>query len=90
MRKEIFGCELKFSCPMEWSELDRTNNDSVKFCQECEKNVYRVRTREETIIRAKQGQCVAYIPDDIDLVDSVPGSTLLGDIDLPGDYQYAR
>ena len=84
MRKEIFGCELKFSCPMEWGELDRTNNDSVKFCQECEKNVYRVRTREETIIQAKQGQCVAYIPDDS---EGPLEGTLLGDIDLPGDYQ---
>jgi hypothetical protein len=46
-------------CPKRWDDLIGVPFDKVKFCSECKKNVYLVKTREELIKRSKAGQCVS-------------------------------
>lgn len=56
--------DFAFVCPKSWDSLQRTDRDSVRHCQECKEMVYLVRTDEETIERARAGQCIAReIPD---------------------------
>jgi hypothetical protein len=56
--------EFKFICPNSWDTLERTEQDSVRFCTECKEKVFLCRTDEETIKRAQSGQCIAReIPD---------------------------
>ena len=61
MQKTIRGCEVKFrkKCPQLWENLKPTENESVKFCDECSQNVYYAQTDQEAISYAEQGFCIA-------------------------------
>ena len=54
---EIF----KFKCPLDWSDLQETEEQKIKFCNQCENNVFLCETDEETIEHAKQGHCIARV-----------------------------
>ena len=51
----------KTNCYQTWDKLTITNNESIRFCQDCNKNVYLAQTEAEVIKRAKLGQCIALI-----------------------------
>ncbi len=59
--ESVINCnsEFKFRCPKKWDDLVQTAEDSVRFCMECQENVYLVQTDTETLQRARAGQCVA-------------------------------
>ena len=46
-------------CPLQWNALNPTSNQSVRFCEICEKNVYEVQSPEEFVQRSKNRECVA-------------------------------
>lgn len=46
-------------CPLQWDALKPTNNQNVRFCETCEKNVYEVQSPEDFVRRSKNRECVA-------------------------------
>lgn len=57
-------CKLKFKCPNEWTELDLTPVPGIRFCTDCQSNVYFAATQSEFEQYASQGKCVALIEDE--------------------------
>jgi len=51
----------KKPCFKSWDSLLGTDNENIKFCLDCGKNVYLVEDELELIKRAKLGQCLAFI-----------------------------
>jgi hypothetical protein len=51
--------DFAFVCPKLWDKLEPTANPSVRFCNGCKETVYLCRTDEETLRRARDGQCIA-------------------------------
>jgi hypothetical protein len=65
--RTIRNCSFtwKVQCPKEWVELDATLSESVRHCQECERDVYYCATDDETLDHARLGHCIARAqPDD--------------------------
>lgn len=54
-------CEFEYKCPKNWFELEHTDDETVKYCRECEKQVYYCCDQEDIDFWATRGQCVAYI-----------------------------
>ncbi len=61
MPKTIRTCEIKFrkKCPQIWEQLRATENETIRFCEACNKNVYLANTDKEAINFAEQGYCIA-------------------------------
>ena len=63
MSKKIYidNCEYEFGykCPLEWKHLKKTKDLKVRFCDECNKNVYRCRTDEDIDKHIQLNHCVA-------------------------------
>jgi hypothetical protein len=58
--KEIITKNIfKNPCSKEWHKLIETDDNNLKYCSDCRKNVYLVKTEEELIIRKNLEQCVA-------------------------------
>ena len=56
---KIEQCTFAYQCPKSWDQLFRTNVDSVRFCDQCEKNVYLSNSSTEALEHASKGECVA-------------------------------
>ncbi len=63
---EIRNCDMEFQirCPKKWADLMPTGGSAVRYCNECEKNVYFCRSTEELMLRSTQNQCVAFCDAD--------------------------
>jgi hypothetical protein len=61
MNVPIRNCEVKFAyeCPKEWSRLEATDREDVRFCRQCSKEVFFCRTTDEATAHARKGRCVA-------------------------------
>ena len=57
----IDNCEYQFEykCPLEWKNLKKTKDSKVRFCNECNKNVYRCKTGEDIDNHIQLNHCVA-------------------------------
>lgn len=60
-----FGSSIKcqslkweFQCPLDWSQLKRTEFEDVRFCQRCDESVYTAYSKAELNRLIKQGACV--------------------------------
>jgi predicted RNase H-like nuclease len=78
---KIEQCEFSFRCPKTWDLLYETNIDCIRFCDECNRNVYLSRTVADANSHTAQGHCVAipieltpYSRDQIDRDQMVVGS----------------
>ena len=62
----ISNCSINFKvkCPVLWESLEMTEQEDVRFCSRCEKDVYLCSTRKRAIAYAKLGRCIAYEYDD--------------------------
>ncbi|MGI9055349.1 MAG: hypothetical protein ACR2F2_06045 [Pyrinomonadaceae bacterium] len=49
---------FKFECEENWETLTETNDEKVRHCQKCDKNVYFAQNYDETITNAEKGNCV--------------------------------
>ncbi len=60
-RKLIQNCppEIKEPCPVAWESLKSTDNENVRFCKVCDKNVYFCKDSEEVSLHAGLNHCVA-------------------------------
>lgn len=56
-------CDFKKRCALAWSDLDAIyTSDSVKFCGNCDRNVFLTSTGAETALFSALRQCVAIAP----------------------------
>lgn len=60
-----FGSSIKcqslkweFQCPLDWSQLKKTQFDDVRYCQRCDEKVYTAYSKAELNRLIKQGACV--------------------------------
>lgn len=54
--------QLAYPCPMQWSNMQRTDDPEVRFCGSCHTSVFLVANELEYQNRAEAGECVALIP----------------------------
>ena len=63
MSKKIYidNCEyiFEYKCPLEWKNLKKAKDSKVRFCVECDKNVYRCSTNEEIDKHIELNHCIA-------------------------------
>ena len=62
-KTKIVNCTFRYKCPMKWEQLAKTNDDVVRFCHKCSKNVYYCETDKELQLAMDKGRCVAVIVD---------------------------
>jgi len=60
----IRNCDFKFKCTQRWESLRRTENNSQRFCKECDQNIHLCISDDELYRAMKLDQCVA-IPVEI-------------------------
>ncbi len=58
MSDKIINCEFEFKCPISWYSLQILETPDVRFCNNCQKNVYSPNSREQFEKLAKEGKCV--------------------------------
>ena len=69
--KEIIRSRL--TCPEAWDDLEQTDDDRVRFCSTCKRNVHHVITNEEIGRAIREDQCIAWeAPADIREKYTVP------------------
>lgn len=59
MTMQLRNCEFAFRCNAKWEELAPTGRFSVRFCNDCEKEVHRCDTEEELLQAIRSNLCVA-------------------------------
>ncbi|WP_462137562.1 hypothetical protein [Candidatus Mycalebacterium sp.] len=59
----IENCEFAFKCPLLWESLSETEDEKIRFCGECKRNVYICENDEELTKHAQRGDCVAVIKE---------------------------
>jgi hypothetical protein len=70
--KEFEDCAFKFKCPMDWDNLEETDDVDVKYCSVCEENVYHAPNLLEFKQRVKEKQCVSIRNNEDDILMGVP------------------
>ena len=55
----IKGCVFKFECPKTWGLLQKTNVDTVRYCESCQRNVYLSVGAAELDTNVLKGRCIA-------------------------------
>ncbi|MBC7795343.1 MAG: hypothetical protein H7Z37_00560, partial [Pyrinomonadaceae bacterium] len=80
-------CEFVFKCPLEWKNLQKTDNPLVRFCSSCERDVYYAKDSIDANRLAIFGKCVALETNAIEPSKNDPrrGATM-GFIAPPGKY----
>jgi hypothetical protein len=56
---DIRNCSFGFKCNQKWSSLLKRKEKNIKYCNECEKEVYLIKTNEELSHAIKFNHCVA-------------------------------
>tara|TARA_Y100000996_G_C22051680_1_gene449384 strand:+ start:20 stop:277 length:258 start_codon:yes stop_codon:yes gene_type:complete len=67
---------FEFICPEKWENLERSDNESLRFCGSCDKQVFKANSLEELEKFSKENKCVAYKGD-----NSSPG--IMGETAYP-------
>ncbi len=70
---KIRNCVFGFKCEINWDEMVLTNDDKVRHCGACEKNVYLIDDSDELFEAIKQNRCVAIIDDEVTLIHRTSG-----------------
>ena len=60
---EIKNC-FEFVCPLKWDSLEKTDNNNIRFCGSCDKQVFKASDLESFSKFANENKCVAYIASD--------------------------
>ena len=56
---DIRNCSFGFKCNQKWGSLLKRKEKNIKYCNECEKEVYLIETNEELMHAIKFNHCVA-------------------------------
>ena len=57
----IENCEysVEYECPLDWGNLKKTDDLKIRFCNECNQNVYQCKTGKEMREHIKLNHCIA-------------------------------
>lgn len=58
---EIHNCNFEFECPANAAQLEETNDPTVRFCTQCERNVYRCSSAADLAHWSRLGECVLLV-----------------------------
>ena len=56
------NCELRL-CSQTWRILDKNNDENIRHCQECNKDVFKAKNMKEMEKITSEGNCIAYFND---------------------------
>ena len=56
---DIRNCSFGFKCTQKWEGLLKRKEKNIKYCNDCEKEVYLIGTNEELMHAIKFNHCVA-------------------------------
>ena len=62
---EIKNC-FEFICPENWNNFEKTDDENVRFCGSCEKQVFKATDKETLEELSKGKKCVAYFSGEKD------------------------
>lgn len=54
------NCVLSYKCPNDWNALTETDDSDIRFCEECEKEVYFCHDDDELAKGIRLNRCVAF------------------------------
>jgi hypothetical protein len=74
-------CKLQFACDKKWEQLLPTKTPSARYCDDCHKAVFMVKTEHEFRLASALKRCVG-IADDNDFIG------LIGDPAAPGGMDW--
>ena len=55
-------CQMKVVCGKDWTKLQTTEQDGIRFCGDCKKLVFYTKTAAELKVAAEKGLCVYIVP----------------------------
>ncbi|WP_212747442.1 hypothetical protein [Pseudoalteromonas sp. S3776] len=71
MTKEyIRNCAWGYSCDQKWDKLTATHISVIKFCEACQREVYRCDTQEELAENITLNRCVNFSSDITNIIDT--------------------
>lgn len=74
------NCRLRNPCPKPWDGMLPVNaTGTIRFCDECQKNVHLCRTDKELASNVRAGNCVAFFRSP-PRSRHAPSTMLLGDV----------
>lgn len=56
---------FKFECPVDWEDLEKTDDEKIRYCGRCCNNVYFSETQAELAANAVKGNCVSLFEPDM-------------------------
>jgi hypothetical protein len=67
---DILDCDwkFKFQCPQRWNQLKEGDDQTFRYCETCQRNVYLCTTHQAVGEHASQGHCVVI------MIPKEPGS----------------
>ena len=57
----IRNCKFAYKCNAKWDDLQDTEDDEVKFCDDCQKEVFFCGSDDELIAQVHLNRCVAIL-----------------------------
>ena len=70
----IRNCKFAFKCDKKWEDLIETNEDEIRFCDSCEREVHFCADDEELAYSVRLNRCVAFVREH---------QSLMGDVIFP-------
>lgn len=68
----IRNCRFAFKCEQKWDDLNDTRDEQIRFCKDCQREVYLSLDEESLVENIRLNRCVA--------IDDNDGSRLLGHV----------
>ena len=82
-----------YQCPKRWQNLQVTENDTVRFCNACQENVYYCTDKPQAEQHARQGHCIAIASELTTAVDEQyddPNFMTMGVIEIKTRPEYSQ
>jgi len=80
------NCVLAYKCPNDWAALTETDNEDIRFCNECEREVYFCHDDEDLAKGIRLNRCVAFYKSS-EIKDLVGTATMgIPSFPLPREY----
>lgn len=58
MRDVIRNCAWGYRCDRQWADLYTTDNDNIRFCEGCSREVYNTHSAEDLVKNIALNRCV--------------------------------
>lgn len=66
------NCAFSYKCSKSWSDLEDTEDESIRFCRDCQREVYFCADDDELLSYIRLNRCVAFwMRDGTELLGSV-------------------